>query len=202
MKQQAIVGPPSFTIDATAWHEEGATIAQEIAWSINHAFALCDEMKKHGMSAHDVMQRMTVRMSLAQDPLMQAAKIKALRVLWARMMRMLGAGDAPVIIHAQCSERMMTVQEPWDNVLRVTAAVLASHLGGVTPIDTSRIAKYIPTTQEYAETMLQHIEHVVALETGLGQYTDDVLAGSWVYEQWVDDLCKAAWNEVQREIRL
>jgi methylmalonyl-CoA mutase N-terminal domain/subunit len=187
-----------FTIDTTACHEAGANPAEEIAKAIHDIFCFCEEMRKHGISAHDVMRRVTVRMALGQDPLLQAAKIQALRVLWDRTMGLLDAGHPPVVIHAQCSKRMMTTQDPWDNVLRVTAAVLASHLGGVTSMDTACMAPYLPTTLEHAETILLHVFHVIALESGLGKHTDDVLAGSGVVEQWIENLCVHAWHDMDR----
>src|SRR5690606_20180934 len=73
-------------------------------------------------------------LSVDQDIVSSLAKIRALRVLWARMLSEYGTEIAPVSIHAETSFRMLSSGDPDRNITCTTLAVLSALLGKVSSI--------------------------------------------------------------------
>jgi methylmalonyl-CoA mutase N-terminal domain/subunit len=190
------------TISISGYHirEAGATAAQEVAFT----FANAMEYVKRALAAGLPIERFAPRLSFFfashNDLFEEAAKFRAARRLYARLMReRWGASDdgAKLRFHTQTGGVTLQAQQPLNNVVRVTVQALAAALGGTQSLHTNGYdeALSLPTAQ--AATLALRTQQVLAYESGVGD-TVDPLAGSYYVEALTTALEEKAREYLER----
>jgi methylmalonyl-CoA mutase len=190
-------------VDTRILHEAGGTEAQEIAAALSCGIEYLRAMT--GVAA--TIQRLSVddacssiRFALAVGPevLMEAAKLRALRLCWSRVLE--ASGVAPdtraARIHAFTSRRMMTRYDAWTNILRVTTAAFAAAVGGADDITTYPLTDAIGLPTPFARRIARNTQHVLLEECRLGHVADPA-GGAWFVEKLTRDLADKAWAIMQ-----
>lgn len=186
-------------IDARPVHEAGGSEAQEIAAAlhcgIRHLRALTDA----GMSVADSAASLRFAIAIGPDVLIECAKLRALRLCWARILEASGAPPQTraARIHAFTSRRMMTRYDAWTNILRVTTAALAAGIGGADDITTYPFSDALGYPTPFARRVARNTQHVLLEECRLGHVADPA-GGSWFVEQMTRDLAAQAWTLMQQ----
>jgi methylmalonyl-CoA mutase N-terminal domain/subunit len=120
----------------------------------------------------------------------EAAKFRAARRLWARLVReRFGAGDATsrLRFHTQTGGVTLQAQQPLNNVVRVTVQALAAVLGGTQSLHTNGYDEALSLPTEQSATLALRTQQVIAYESGLSR-TIDPLAGSYYVEALTDQI--------------
>jgi methylmalonyl-CoA mutase, N-terminal domain len=174
------------TISISGYHirEAGATAAQEIAFTFANAMEYVKRALEAGLPVERFANRLSFFFASHNDLFEEAAKFRAARRLYARLMReRWGAGDdaARLRFHTQTGGVTLQAQQPLNNVVRVTVQALAAALGGTQSLHTNGYdeALSLPTAQ--AATLALRTQQVLAYESGVGD-TVDPLAGSYYVE--------------------
>ena len=174
------------TISISGYHirEAGATAAQEIAFTFANAMEYVKRALDAGLPIDRFAPRLSFFFASHNDLFEEAAKFRAARRLYARLMReRWGAGDdgAKLRFHTQTGGVTLQAQQPLNNVVRVTVQALAAVLGGTQSLHTNGYdeALSLPTAQ--AATLALRTQQVLAYESGVGE-TVDPLAGSYYVE--------------------
>ncbi|HEU0012202.1 MAG TPA: methylmalonyl-CoA mutase family protein [Longimicrobium sp.] len=174
------------TISISGYHirEAGATAAQEIAFTFANAMEYVRRALAAGLPIEKFAQRLSFFFASHNDLFEEAAKFRAARRLYARLMR--ERFDAPdegckLRFHTQTGGVTLQAQQPLNNVVRVTVQALAAALGGTQSLHTNGYdeALSLPTAQ--AATLALRTQQVLAHESGVGD-TVDPLAGSYYVE--------------------
>jgi len=178
------------TISISGYHirEAGATAAQEIAFTFADGLEYVRRALKAGLDVEKFAPRLSFFFASHNDLFEEAAKFRAARRLWARLMReRFGAGDdaAKLRFHTQTGGVTLQAQQPLNNVVRVTVQALAAVLGGTQSLHTNGYdeALSLPTAQ--AATLALRTQQVLAYESGAAD-TVDPLAGSYYVESLTD----------------
>ncbi|WP_207952326.1 acyl-CoA mutase large subunit family protein [Paenibacillus turpanensis] len=195
------------SISVSGYHirEAGATAAQELAFTFANALAYLDEGRRRGINAGALLRRMSFFFAAHNLLFEEAAKFRAARRLWARLVRdRYGVADAELLrlrFHAQTGGVTLTAQQPDNNVARVTLQALAAVLGGAQSLHTNAPDEAIGLpTEENAVTALR-IQQILALESGAAD-TVDPLAGSYYVEELTDRLEAEALRLLERIDRM
>jgi methylmalonyl-CoA mutase N-terminal domain/subunit len=174
------------TISISGYHirEAGATAAQEIAFTFANAMEYVKRALAAGLPIDKFAPRLSFFFASHNDLFEEAAKFRAARRLYARLMReRWNAGDdgAKLRFHTQTGGVTLQAQQPLNNVVRVTVQALAAALGGTQSLHTNGYdeALSLPTAQ--AATLALRTQQVLAYESGVGD-TVDPLAGSYYVE--------------------
>jgi methylmalonyl-CoA mutase N-terminal domain/subunit len=174
------------TISISGYHirEAGATAAQEVAFTFANAMEYVKRALDAGLPIDRFAPRLSFFFASHNDLFEEAAKFRAARRLYARLMReRWGAGDdgAKLRFHTQTGGVTLQAQQPLNNVVRVTVQALAAALGGTQSLHTNGYdeALSLPTAQ--AATLALRTQQVLAYESGVGD-TVDPLAGSYYVE--------------------
>jgi methylmalonyl-CoA mutase len=126
------------------------------------------------------------------------AKLRSLRVLWARILEASGINSAPPLrLHVETNFAMMSVRDAETNILRNAIATAGAAIGGADTVSVlpHSIACGLP---EAAARRLALMAQVIARdESHLGRVAD-MAAGSGAIESLTEDLCQAAWDEFRR----
>jgi len=89
--------------------------------------------------------------------------------------------------HTQTGGSTLTAQQPDNNIVRVTIQALAAALGGTQSLHTNSRDEALGLPTEEAARIALRTQQVIAYESGIAD-TIDPMAGSWLVEQWTDDL--------------
>ena len=122
------------------------------------------------------------------------AKIRALRLLWARLQEVCGAPFAPLPIHAATSRRMLGAADPETNLLRNTIAAAAAALGGA---DSILIHPHDASVQGAKARMLSRNIHRLLMDEARLHDVIDAASGSGAVEALTDSLAERSWAEFQ-----
>lgn len=182
--------------------ESGADAVQEVAFTFANARAYLDEAVRRGLDVDRVAPTLFTFLAITTDFLPEAAKFRAARRVWARLMReTYGARDPrseQLRIFAFTAGSTLTAQQPLNNVVRATVEAMAAGLAGVQTMHVSAYDEAVGVPTEAAATLALRTQQVVAFETGITQ-TCDPLAGSYAVEALTDDLERRIWTAL-REI--
>ena len=139
-----------------------------------------------------------LRNSISGDFFAQVAKLRAARLLWAKVVVTAGGepSAASMPIHCRTSAFTESERDPWVNMLRVTAECTAAVLGGAQSVATAPFDSVMGPVDALAQRVARNTQVVLREESHLGAVADPA-GGSWFVERLTDDLARAAWAELQ-----
>ena len=174
-----------FMASGRAAHEAGGSIAQELAFAASSAVAYVKAAVEAGMSAETALKGVVLGVAVDQTYFDSLAKIRALRLIWASVSKAFGA-EAPAVIEARSSRRMLSARDPWPNMLRLTAAGFAGAVGGADAV----------VLDGFTKRQARNTQLILMEESNLGR-VDDPASGSWYLDARTRELAEAAWAEFQ-----
>ena len=181
-----------YRADGRAVHDAGATDADELAFVLaSLVFAM-----KSGDDPALAASKTLLGMALDADQFAGIAKLRALRLLHARLMETAGIAPFPAQIHAQTSARMLTRHDPQVNMLRPTTAVFAGAVGGADAITSLPFSLPLGYPDSFARRTARNTQLILMEESHL-HAVEDPAAGSGLYEQYTQALCEKAWAGFQ-----
>ncbi len=179
-------------ISISGYHmrEAGATAVQEVAFTLANALEYVRVAVEAGLPVDRFGPRLSFFFASHNNLFEEAAKFRAARRLWARVMReRFDAGDAAARMrfHTQTGGVTLQAQQPLNNVVRVTVQALAAVLGGTQSLHTNGYdeALALPTAQ--SATLALRTQQVLGHESGVADVVDP-LAGSYYVESLTDSI--------------
>ena len=115
-----------FAIATHAWHAAGAHGTLELAYAIATGVHSLRQLAKAGVDLVAAAELVGFSLSVGRDVLVEIAKLRALRVVWAKVLAAAGVAAPAPWIHAVSSEREMARRGPWNNLLRGTTGAFAA----------------------------------------------------------------------------
>ncbi|MEO1398419.1 MAG: methylmalonyl-CoA mutase family protein, partial [Pseudomonadota bacterium] len=173
LKSRGFVGP-FVTCDTRAYHEAGASEAQELAAALAMGVCYLRALTNNGVAVDDACQMLAFTIAVDADQFAGIAKLRALRRLWARVEEASGATPKPVRINAETAWRMMSARDPWVNMLRTTMATFAAGIGGA---DTCTVLPYtspLGLPDGFARRIARNQQTVLIEESNLWRVADPV----------------------------
>ena len=181
--------------DARPIHEGGGSEGQELAVLIASGIAHLKAGEAAGLSVDQVNQTLLFTLSVGPDVVIEIAKLKAARRLWARVLSACSV-TAPMQLQAVTSARMQSIADPWTNILRATCAAFGAGAGGADIITVLPFTSAYTLANDQARRIARNTQLVLQEESHLGRVADPA-AGAWAMEAIADDLARAAWALVQ-----
>jgi len=192
------------TISISGYHirEAGSTAAQEIAFTLADAKAYVRAALERGLDVDRFAPRLSFFFAAHGDIFEEAAKFRAARRLWARIMREeFGAKDPKswmLRFHTQTGGSTLTAQEPLNNVVRTAYQALAAVLGGTQSLHTNAYDEALGLPTEKSALLALRTQQILAYESGVTRAIDP-LGGSFYVEHLTDKLEREA-EQILREI--
>ena len=184
-------------------HEKGANAIQEMAFTISIMEEYIQRMIKRGYDVDEFASRVNVfGCACDMDFFEEICKFRAARKVWARLIKeKYGAkkpGSSRLYLSVHTSGNSLTVQQPVNNVARVTLESLACVLGGLQSFDPAGYDEgYYILTEHSALTSL-NIHNILAYESRVGSVADP-LAGSY-YVEWLTNKMEKEMFEIINKI--
>src|SRR5687768_452249 len=189
-------------ISISGYHirEAGATAVQELAFTLANTIEYVKGAIEGGLRIDEFAPRLSFFFAAHTDLFEEAAKFRAARRMYARLMReRFGASDASCRLrfHTQTGGVTLTAQSPLNNVVRVTIQALAAALGGTQSLHTNGYDEALSLPTREAATLALRTQQIVAHESGVAN-TVDPLAGSYFVEWLTDELESRALELMSR----
>ncbi|OBG99100.1 methylmalonyl-CoA mutase small subunit [Mycobacterium sp. E136] len=195
-------GVRAVTLDGPAFHNLGANASWELAGLVSAGVSYLRLLGEGGLDISDALRQISFRIAADDDQFMTIAKLRAARLLWARVAEVVGAPEhGAVTLHAATSLPMMAKRDPWVNMLRTTVAAFSAGVGGadtieVHPFDAAIEGGFPGTSASFARRMARNTQLLLLEESHLGRVLDPA-AGSWHVEDLTEQLAEQAWKHFQ-----
>ncbi|GAB11132.1 methylmalonyl-CoA mutase small subunit [Gordonia araii NBRC 100433] len=166
-----------------------------VAVGVSHVRDLVDA----GLSPAQALRQLTFAVSVTDDQFGAIAKLRALRMLWARVAEVLGVPDAgAAVTHAVTDLAMYAQRDPWVNMLRSTVAAFGAGVGGADQVTVHPFDAAIPGDSRsakpaFARRIARNTQLLLLEESNIGRVLDPG-GGSWFIESLTNDLAEAAWG--------
>jgi methylmalonyl-CoA mutase len=197
---EAEAGPTfrCLSVDLRPWSDAGAHAVQELAFALAAGAQLFRELGARGVDAATVARRVRLRMAVGSTLLMEIAKLRALRLVWARLATAFGVeeGRCSVPVLARTSRWNRTAVDPWVNLLRGTVETFAAALGRVDAMHVAPFDEAIRPPDEFSRRIARNTQLVLQQESHLLPVIDPA-GGSWAIERLTDQVARSAWGRFQ-----
>ncbi|MFK5690791.1 methylmalonyl-CoA mutase small subunit [Ornithinimicrobium sp. LYQ92] len=192
-------GMRALTVDAGVFHDAGAADVDELAFALATGVDYLRALEAAGVAPAQGVGQIDFRVSAGADQFLTIARLRALRQLWARVGEACGvpAEHRGARQHAVTSWRMLTRDDPWVNMLRVTTATFAAVAGGAEAVTVLPFDHVHGYPDAFSRRVARNTQVVLAEESNIGRVTDPA-GGSWYVESLTDQLAERAWELFQR----
>jgi methylmalonyl-CoA mutase N-terminal domain/subunit len=179
-------------ISISGYHmrEAGATAVQEVAFTIANALEYLRVAIGAGLAVDSFGPRLSFFFASHNNLFEEAAKFRAARRLWARVVReRFGADDvtARMRFHTQTGGVTLQAQQPLNNVVRVALQALAAVLGGTQSLHTNGYDEALALPTAESATLALRTQQILGFESGVPDVVDP-LAGSYYVESLTDSI--------------
>lgn len=192
-------GLGSVAADTSPFHDAGANAVQELAIALAIGVKYLRELGGRGLTAESVAGKLHVSLGIGENFFMEVAKFRAIKSLWAQMLRAFGvsAQAQRVRLHARGGLRNKTRRDRHVNLLRLTSEALAAAIGGVDSICLPAFDAPTGKSDAFSRRLSRNIQLLLQQEAQLTQLVDPA-GGAWHIEILTDQLARAAWRQFQR----
>ena len=189
----------SISISGYHMQEAGATLAQELAFTLADGMDYVRAALAKGLDVDAFAGRLSFFFCIGMNIFMEAAKLRAARQLWSKIMTEFGAKtDRSKMLrtHCQTSGVSLTEQDPYNNVVRTAYEALAAALGGTQSLHTNAFDEAIALPTEFSARIARNTQLILQHETGVCDVVDP-LGGSYYVETLTQQLVDTAWSMIQ-----
>lgn len=189
----------SISISGYHMQEAGANLVQELAYTLADGKEYVRTAIERGMDVDKFAGRLSFFFAIGMNFFMEAAKLRAARLLWHRIMKEFDAKDVKskmLRTHCQTSGVSLQEQDPYNNVVRTAYEALSAVLGGTQSLHTNALDEAIALPTEFSARIARNTQLILQEETGVSNVIDP-LAGSYYVESLTAELADAAWDIIK-----
>ena len=189
----------SISISGYHMQEAGASLVQELAYTLADGKEYAKKAIEKGLDIDAFAGRLSFFFAIGMNFFMEAAKLRAARLLWHRIMTDLGAKNPRskmLRTHCQTSGVSLQEQDPYNNVIRTAYEAMSAVLGGTQSLHTNALDEAMALPTDFSARIARNTQLILQEETGVSNVVDP-LAGSYYVEKLTADLADAAWRLIK-----
>ena len=189
----------SISISGYHMQEAGATLVQELAFTLADGREYVRTALERGLDVDAFAGRLSFFFAIGMNFFMEAAKLRAARFLWHRIMSEFEPkkpGSSMLRTHCQTSGVSLQEQDPYNNVVRTAFEAMSAALGGTQSLHTNSFDEAIALPTEFSARIARNTQLILQNETGVTNVVDP-LAGSYYVEKLTADLIEEAWAIIE-----
>jgi methylmalonyl-CoA mutase len=188
-------------ISVSGYHmqEAGATADIELAYTLADGVEYLRTGVNGGLDVDDFAPRISFFWAVGMNHFMEIAKMRAGRLLWAKLVKGFGAKDPRSLAlraHSQTSGWSLTAQDPYNNVIRTCIEALAAALGHTQSLHTNALDEALALPTDFSARIARDTQIYLQKETGI-THVIDPWAGSYYVERLTHELMHVAWTHIQ-----
>ena len=189
----------SISISGYHMQEAGANLVQELAYTLADGREYVRAAIARGMDVDRFAGRLSFFFAIGMNFFMEAAKLRAARLLWSRIMEEFSPKNpksSMLRTHCQTSGVSLQEQDPYNNVVRTAYEAMSAVLGGTQSLHTNALDEAIALPTEFSARIARNTQLILQEETGITNVVDP-LAGSYYVESLTHELAEKAWALIE-----
>ncbi|MFN8189480.1 MAG: methylmalonyl-CoA mutase family protein [Nocardioidaceae bacterium] len=190
-------GVLGFVIDATKVHDLGASDAQELGYAMAVAATYLRTLTAAGVELDCASSLVEFRFAATDEQFPTIAKLRAARRLWARMLELSGGDPIAQVQHVVTSRPMMSVYDPYVNMLRTTVAAFAAGVAGADSVTVLSFDTPLGRPDGFGRRIARNTSALLIAESHVAAVADPA-GGAFAVERLTHDLAEAGWAELGR----
>ena len=189
----------SISISGYHMQEAGATCDIELAYTLADGWDYLRTGVKSGLDIDAFAPRLSFFWAIGVNHFMEIAKMRAARLLWAKIVKSFGAKNPKSLAlrtHSQTSGWSLTEQDPFNNVGRTCIEAMAAVLGHTQSLHTNALDEAIALPTDFSARIARNTQIYIQNETKVCKHIDP-WAGSYYVETLTNELVHKAWEHIQ-----
>ncbi|WP_300264334.1 methylmalonyl-CoA mutase [uncultured Cloacibacillus sp.] len=189
----------SISISGYHMQEAGATADIELGYTLADGLEYIRTGQAAGLGIDDFAPRLSFFWAIGKNYFMEVAKMRAGRMLWARIVKQFNPKNAKSMAlrtHSQTSGWSLTAQDPFNNVARTCIEAMAAALGHTQSLHTNALDEAIALPTDFSARIARNTQLYIQDETLVCKAIDP-WGGSYYVEALTDELIRRAWGHIQ-----
>ena len=189
----------SISISGYHMQEAGATADIELAYTLADGIEYLRAGINAGIDVDAFAPRLSFFWAIGMNHLMEIAKMRAARLLWAKIVKSFGAKNPKSMAlrtHSQTSGWSLTEQDPFNNVGRTCVEAMAAALGHTQSLHTNALDEAIALPTDFSARIARNTQIYIQEETQITRQVDP-WAGSYYVESLTQELVDKAWTLIE-----
>ena len=193
---------PKFnSISISGYHiqECGATCDLELGYTLADGMEYIRCGEKAGLPVDAFAKRLSFFWDQGKSYFMEIAKMRAARVLWAKILKSFGAENPKSMAlrtHSQTSGWSLTEQDPFNNIARTCMEAMSAALGHTQSLHTNALDEAIALPTDFSARLARNTQLYIQDETKSCKIIDP-WGGSYYVEYLTNEVIKRAWAHIQ-----
>lgn len=184
------------TVAGQNFHNSGATIVQELAFTLAAGHDYVARLMEQGLDASAAARSIRFSMAVSSNYFMEIAKLRAARMLWATIMKPYEPNKgcaSKMLIHAVSSKWNMTVYDPYVNMLRGTTEAMSAAIGGVHSLEVLPFDAAFEPATDFSARIARNVQLLLRHEAHFDSVVDPS-GGSYYIETLTRNIAEQAWE--------
>ena len=189
----------SISISGYHMQEAGATQDLELAYTLADGVEYVRAGQKAGLDIDRFAPRLSFFWAIGMNFFMEVAKLRAARLLWAKLMKQEGAKDPRSLslrTHSQTSGWSLTAQDVYNNVVRTAIEAMAATQGHTQSLHTNALDEALALPSDFSARIARNTQLFLQQESGTTRIADP-WGGSFYVERLTAELAKKSWGHIQ-----
>ncbi|MDO5697343.1 MAG: methylmalonyl-CoA mutase [Dermatophilus congolensis] len=189
----------SISISGYHMQEAGATADIEMAYTLADGMEYIRAGKEAGLDVDAFAPRLSFFWAIGMNFYMEVAKMRAARLLWAKLLKDFGAKNPKSMslrTHSQTSGWSLTAQDVYNNVIRTCVEAMAATQGHTQSLHTNALDEAIALPTDFSARIARNTQLFIQQESSTCRVVDP-WAGSAYVEALTKDLAGRAWAHIQ-----
>jgi methylmalonyl-CoA mutase len=189
----------SISISGYHMQEAGATQDLELAYTLADGVEYVRAGMAAGLDIDKFAPRLSFFWAIGMNFFMEVAKMRAARLLWAKLMKEFNPKDARSLslrTHCQTSGWSLTAQDVFNNVIRTNIEAMAATQGHTQSLHTNALDEALALPTDFSARIARNTQLFLQHETGTTRIVDP-WGGSYYVERLTHDLAAKAWSHIQ-----
>jgi methylmalonyl-CoA mutase len=193
----------SISISGYHMQEAGATADLELAYTLADGVEYIRAGIAGGLDVDKFAPRLSFFWAIGMNPFMEIAKMRAARLLWAKLVAQFGASDKSRALrtHCQTSGWSLTAQDVYNNAVRTCIEAMAAAYGGTQSLHTNSLDEALALPTDFSARIARNTQILLQSEGGVTRPADP-WGGSYYVERLTADLAAKAWAHIEEVEKL
>jgi len=189
------------SISISGYHiqEAGATADLELAYTLADGVEYLKAGTDAGIDVDTFAPRLSFFWAIGMNFFMEVAKLRAGRLLWAKLVKEAGAQNPKSLAlrtHSQTSGWSLTAQDVYNNVVRTCLEAMAATQGHTQSLHTNALDEALALPTDFSARIARNTQLMLQQESGTTRVIDP-WGGSAYVEKLTYDLARRAWAHIQ-----
>ena len=197
--KSAMARQPGFrviTVNGQHYHNAGASIVQELAFSLSHGNEYLATLTSKGFRVDEITPLMQFRLAVGSNYFLEIAKLRAVKILWSKIVEQYKPATESarkIPLHMVTSTWNKSVYDPYVNLLRTTTEAMSAAIAGVDSITVNPFDITFKKSDDFSLRVARNQQIVLKHESYFSKVVDPA-AGSYYIETLTDSIASAAWD--------